>query len=278
VYHPTPNVLLLICRPMYKKRVDDTIVLLVTPEELQNYTHVGMVREPTSRFVSGFREIIERNTMAVNGLPKNGTMMLKNKHNALAWTAYERGETMRFWDGLYNASDYWLWKGTSLNSDGTYTIDHAERLYGFLEAVECAWENFPNWAHIASACYFMAQPHLMTHLPSRDAPEEAARIDVLIRQESYEEDIMKLMRKMGYSDQQLKESKCKLRHRNKGLEEHKGMQPSDFYLEEISKDADYQIRLCKMYIQDYICFDYPLPSECQELNQRAERIANERIA
>ena len=122
----------------------------------------------------------------------------------------------------------------------------------------------------------MAQPHLMTHLPSIEAPEETVSFDFLIRQETYEEDVRRLMQIMGYNDNDLDQSKCKLRHRNKGLTEHAGMVSKDEYMEAIQKDVSFMERLCHMYIQDFICFDYKLPTECNRFLEKAEAIVSEK--
>ena len=93
---------------------------------------------------------MERNTEIETGVPKTGKSMLAGKHNADLLTESERGELHMFWNTLYDADNYWLWEGVKRTAENGYEIDHVARINAFLNSAECAWENFPNWAHVAS--------------------------------------------------------------------------------------------------------------------------------
>ena len=135
------------------------------------------------------------------------------------------------------------------SSTSNVTINHQRRLRAFIQATQCSFKDFPNWAHAASMSYFMTQPHMREQAPSLDNPEAPPAFDFFIRQEHFSEDVIHMMHRIGYTDDELQSSKCQLTHRNIATQSRQGLLSSEEYLAMLRHDDDLTIRVCHIYIQ-----------------------------
>eukprot|EP00958_Prasinococcus_capsulatus_P010428 scaffold1017_cov374-Prasinococcus_capsulatus_cf.AAC.24 len=243
-------------------------------------------------------EIVERNAVYETGLPKSGEdyALTMNSLRARAFNESTREHerqlyvlslgsqhvessgqcshgvvtvscACRIWQSLYRDRSYWMWQGVQKDAldPSEYTIDHTKRLRAFVNAVQCSFKDFPNWAHAASMSYFMTQPHMQPSPASEERPEEPPELDFFIRQESFSQDVMEMMRKIGFSEEELRSSKCQLHHRNTASETRRGLLTAEEYLNILSKDEELLLKVCHIYIQDFVCFGYEMPNPCQQL-------------
>merc|ERR1711871_325831 len=194
-----------------------------------------MGRDPIDRFVSGAGELMQR---LVNGWCPRGPCNTTG-HNGVGISDEEMAGYRA------DAMNSTLWYPRTQEPSFNWTTDVPELLGLFVQDVSCVHQ-----------CW--ADDHLKTQSAFGEVPERG--IDVLMKLEDIEEGLDRLARKSGKSRRE-----CQLQRLNTPEGKPTNVPSTHVMSAMVRANATLVRRLCKVLVQDYLCFDYEMPSECADM-------------
>eukprot|EP00899_Mesostigma_viride_P027493 jgi/Mesvir1/7929/Mv11851-RA.1 len=261
----------------------------VPGSHIPRFLRVGMVRDPIERMLSGYREVYQRDIIEGQGFDRvqqgNGVGFVAKA----SWMLAGRKP-----GPVVYSPDQWAEhnkKGEVAREFSGPGWDEDVRFRAYIDAVECA-HNFPWWEHTASQNAFFTIQHLApsdgnSTLPGFD-PSEPPEFDEVLRMETYNQDVQRVFfsgrltsnlsdgnplrrehtyvasadaTEGGNATEEIRVARYNIgaRYASNGV-------PRVAYLMNIlHSDPTLLLRLCTVYMADYICFDYGLPKRCLAL-------------
>lgn len=195
------------------------------------YEVVAAVRHPLSRFVSSVGELLQRSV------------------NYYCPTGYCTFET-DYWQGnitLEKFAHQTTWY--ELVKDGVNMTQLPEILERFVADTKC------NYYTYASE-HFITQSDFVTQNGGCAAP-----INNIIQLEQLDAGLSELAKTLGHTES----GSCSLEDSNEASDKPGGVPSSGEMMEVLKKSPELLKEICYMYAQDFICFDYELPEECEGL-------------
>jgi len=258
------------------------------PARLPGYLHVGTVRAPVPRFLSAFQEVFTR--VRVRHSPQGE---LGCRHRNVPWAlvatalsggsgggghgggggrggAAGGGDTISGSDGIATTTASTIEPAIAqllpkLPAQGLCT-DPDIPLSGaavravfrqFVADVECSTQ-FANAAHLYSQSLFLGS--------NTSVPQP---IDLLLRLESLERDLQALKRAVGYPPHQ--QDACPLKTERSASQKPRAVPTASVLNVLLVEEPALLQSLCNVYMQDFVCLGYPLPTGCDLLPSHAAR-------
>lgn len=192
---------------------------------------VFAVRDPVTRFASAMEELLQR---SVNAFCPGGECTFERDYwqgnTTLEHFAHQTSWYQYVADG-YNA--------TLLN----------DVVKGFVLDTACNYYTYAS-EHFTTQSTFITQNG-----------GKAADTDTVVKLESIEEDLSDLAQSFGLESN----NNCTLPDSNAAVEKPGGVPSEDELLSVLESDDHMMMEICRIYAQDFICFDYDVPEACASM-------------
>ena len=199
------------------------------------YSTVAAVRNPVKRFLSAMGEELER---SVNYYCPSGYCTFDND--------YWQGETTL---DKYEHQTTWYKYVSDAHDTGVDMTLLPKIIAAFVHDVKCNYYTY-------AAEHFTTQSDFVTQNSG-----EAADLDLVMQLEDIDNGFTELATLLGHTES----GNCDLSDSNTADDKPGGIPSENEMMEVLSGDDDLMREICMMYAQDFICFDYDLPSACEGL-------------
>ena len=227
------------------------------PAPLPGYLHVGTSREPIRRFISAFQEVYAR--VRLRQQPH-----LQTASNSNATTTH-LGSSSAAPPRCWHRRVPWILVAMSSHvkqpADGCTSpetplsaSDLRAIFRQFVSDVECS-THFPNVQHLYSQSLFLGG--------NTSVPQP---IDLLLRLETLDRDLATLKTAVGYGAATA--DVCPLRAERVAAQKPRGVPSAAVLRTLLERDPALMQTVCNIYMQDFVCLGYPLPSACELLPPR----------
>lgn len=195
------------------------------------YEVVAAVRHPLSRFVSSVGELLQRSV---------------NYYCPSGYCTFETD----YWQGnitLEKFAHQTTWY--ELVANGVNMTQLPEIMERFVSDTQC------NYYTYASE-HFITQTDFVTQNGGCAAP-----VNNIIQLEELDSGLSELASTLGHTES----GSCSLQDSNEASDKPGGVPSSGEMMAVLEKSPELLKKLCMMYAQDFICFDYDMPDECEGL-------------
>mmetsp|Transcript_36535 Transcript_36535/g.97614 ORF Transcript_36535/g.97614 Transcript_36535/m.97614 type:complete len:421 (+) Transcript_36535:65-1327(+) len=199
------------------------------------YSTVAAVRNPVKRFLSAMGEELER---SVNYYCPSGYCTFDND--------YWQGDTTL---DKYSHQTTWFKYVSDSHESGVDMSLLPKIISAFVHDVKCNYYTYAS-EHFTTQADFVTQNS-----------GEAADLDLVMQLEDVDSGFTELATLLGHTES----GNCDLSDSNTADDKPGGIPSENEMMEVLSGDDDLMREICLMYAQDFICFDYDLPSACEGL-------------
>jgi len=199
------------------------------------YQVVSAVRHPVSRFVSSVGELLQRSV---------------NYYCPSGYCTYETD----YWQGNITLEKFamqttWYQYVEDAHTNGVNMSLLPTILQAFTDDTEC------NYYTYASE-HFITQSDFVTQNGGCAAP-----VNLIMQLENLDNGFTELADLLGHTES----GSCSLSDSNEASDKPGGVPSSGEMMKVLQENDDIMKQICYMYAQDFICFDYELPSACEGL-------------
>ena len=244
-------------------------LLRALPGQLPGYLHVGTSREPLQRFLSAFQEVYVRARVRQHKMQMAGSTPT-TAHGSTAQARTDAGASTstppgrRCWHrhvpwilvAMASSSDplQGLLNGGCAAPDKPLDASSIKRIFRqFVADVECA-THFPNVEHLFSQSLFLG-----------GATSVSQPLDLLLRLESLPTDINDLKKAINFTEAE----HCPLKTERAARDKPLTVPHASILRQLLHAERSLLQSVCNIYMQDFLCLGYELPSGCEWLPRSA---------